>query len=374
MKILYKLILILAISQLTGCLIKLEPVEGLIPRTPTNIVGTGFDGVIVVDWDKMSTAVRYTILWQEVDLDGSVGPVQQQSVNRPFTHTGLRNGQRYSYALIASNSAGNSDATVPITVMPVGTLWQENWSGVQITAPTETSNTNLGSNPSCFAQADFPDTCTLQIIATGANVWRVSRSFGAAGGQTTEDAPLTFIKFGAEFPMGIDSNGIPIQMESPVGLNMDITVEALQPSYLISNDISVPVNEDTLMGVLLTEAIFNDLTTYSYVEIGPNPQDTITNPICQNKRIRYVFDSASPEAVTAIPDTHADPSNLIVVNVGGPNIESPGVRYPIYDDLAAFCAPNEYVIGSFEFGLAGFEVDANFTRWRLFGIFGPPLL
>lgn len=337
---------VLAFTLLSACIHELDKIEGKAPPIPTNVSVLGLDGAIQITWDIPPVNVPHNLYWS---VDG--GPEEViENISSPYFHQGLVNGALYTYQLTATNNAGESPRTAPVTTMPVVFNWQENW-GIAV---------DQGNNPQCNDDDnDATQDTQCRIVSNDNNTWFTSRYFAGQNPNAILDDPLTYLKFFQNFNMR--ANGIDYSMESELGLNM--TVEQLQESSLEVRSLNVPVGSYTELFVRAFEAVMPGISEYAYMEL--QPATFIAGDTCNGINLRYVFATANNmNAPVTAPD-----NTVKIIELGGEIGDF--YRKDILSDLT--CSENEYVIGTVKLGIEGIQGDNNWIRWQNIGIVGPPL-
>ncbi len=327
-------------TLLSACIHELDKVEGKAPPIPTNVQVLGLDSAIQIVWDTPPVNVPHNLYWS---VDG--GPEEViENISSPYFHQGLVNGSLYTYQITATNNAGESPRTAPVTTMPVVFNWQENW-GIAV---------DQGNNPQC----NDDGTSSQCIIVSNDNTWYTSRFFSGQGANANLGDPLSYIKLFANFDMKF--NGVEYTMESVDGLNM--TVELLQESSVEARDVNIPVRDYRELFIRAFEAVLPGSTEYAYLEI--QPATFIPGDACNGVKLRYVFAKAIDFNSPVTP-----PDNTVKIIELGPTGEF--FRRDLMSDLT--CAEDEYVIGTIKLGIDGLMSDFNWIRWESIGIVGPPL-
>lgn len=88
------------------------------PATPSNVRALAGDSQVTLSWDNVAGATSYTVLFATAPGNG----VAVTDVPNPFIHRNLVNGTTYSYAVIASNSFGESAPSPIVQATPQGTV------------------------------------------------------------------------------------------------------------------------------------------------------------------------------------------------------------------------------------------------------------
>ena len=84
------------------------------PLTPQNVTATPGDGHVVLSWTDSPGADGYSIY-----VNTSPGGISELSAtSSPFVHSGLVNGQAYTYAMLAYNQEGQSSLTEEVSATP----------------------------------------------------------------------------------------------------------------------------------------------------------------------------------------------------------------------------------------------------------------
>ena len=326
---------------LSGCIHELEKVKGKAPPIPTNVQVLGLDGAVQIMWDTPPVNVPHNLYWS---VDG--GPEEViENISPPYFHQGLQNGSLYTYQLTATNRAGESPRTAPVSAMPVVFNWQENW-----VIPVD-----QGNNPQCNDDGTSPQ-CI--IISNDNNNWYASRFFSGADADVTLGEPLTYIKLFDNFDMRY--NGLDYAMESADGLNM--TVELMRESSVEARGINIPVRAYRDLYVRAFEAVLPGSAEYAYLEI--QPANLIPGDACNGVKLRYVF----AKAIDRNTPVQAPDSTVKIIE-----LDDPGefFRRSLMPDLS--CAEDEYVIGAIRLGIEDLRSDFNWVRWQSIAIVGPPL-
>ena len=340
-----RILLLLTPALLGGCFHEMDKIDGKAPPIPTNVSVLGLDGAVQILWDTPPINVPHNLYWS---VDG--GPEEViENISPPYFHQGLVNGSLYTYQLTATNNAGESARTAPVTTMPVVFNWQENW-GIAV---------DQGNNPQCNDDKDDTTQDTqCRIVSSDNNTWLTSRFFAGQGANAVLNDPLTYIKLFANFDMR--ANGVEYTMESEDGLNM--TVESLDESSLEVRNLNIPVRAYRELYVRAFEAVLPGSSEYAYLEI--QPANFIAGDACNGIKLRYVFAKASGMNTPVPP-----PDNSVkIIELGD---TGDFFRRDFLSDLV--CSDDEYVIGAIKLGIEGLQSDNNWIRWQSIGIVGPPL-
>ncbi len=340
----YRILAAILILLLSACIHDVDKIDGRAPPIPTNVTALGLEGAVALNWDSAATNVPHNLYWS---INGDPEEVIE-NVSSPYFHQGLINGTLYTYELTATNTAGESPRTTPITAMPVIFNWQDIWD-----IPVD-----QGNNPQCNDDKDDATDDIQCRIVSGNNTWYASRFFAGPNPNAVLDDPLTYIKLFENFDM--TANGVTYTMDGTAGMNM--TVESLQESSLEVRNLNIPVNSFTELFVGSFEAVLPDIFEYVYIDI--KPVTFISGDQCNGINLRYILSTASNQAIPNIP-----PDSTMKIIVIDTFIDL--FRRNILPDLV--CGEDEYTIGTVKLGIDGVQSDNNWIRFGTVGIIGPPL-
>ncbi len=323
----------------SGCIHKLERLEGRPPPQPTGLEALGLPSAIQISWDEPRIRVPHDLYFTPEGGEEDV----IRNITNPYVHQNLVNGQLYTYQVVARNSVGESPRSAPVTAMPVIFNWQELWN----------INNLAGNNhPLCSDDG----TSTQCLIITTANSWATSREHGGTTPNATIGEALTYLRFSQNFTMV--AGDTTYTMRDDNGLNM--TVESPLPSFLALDNLNIPVTTYTELFILDHEAVLTDDSVYTYLEILP--ATFVAGDACLGRKLRYVLAKGGSAAITP-PD-----ADTRVIELG--QIDDL-FRRNILPDLA--CNPSAYAIGSIRLGIENPQSSNNWARWGALGIIGPPL-
>jgi hypothetical protein len=129
--------------------------------TPTGLVARAGDGYAVVTWNPSANASNYNVK-KSTTSSGPFTVIAQNVAGLSITNAGLSNGTVYYFVVSATNSAGESPDSAPISVRPssltppllqhvlIGNQLQLNWpsdhTGWILESQTSTLNSGLGTN------------------------------------------------------------------------------------------------------------------------------------------------------------------------------------------------------------------------------------
>lgn len=88
------------------------------PSAPTILVAEPGDGFVNLRWDPVAGADSYTVYWAAASTVTTHSGTAIQNVSSPYDHTGLTNGETYSYVVVAVNALGPSTASPVATTKP----------------------------------------------------------------------------------------------------------------------------------------------------------------------------------------------------------------------------------------------------------------
>lgn len=128
---------------------------------PTGLNGTPGDGRAVLAWNAVPNASNYNVK-RATTSSGPFSVIAQNLSALSVTNTGLSNGSIYYFAVSATNSAGESFDSSPVSVRPVSTAlpllqyavtsgqlrlnWPPDHTGWTLQAQTNPLNVGLGAN------------------------------------------------------------------------------------------------------------------------------------------------------------------------------------------------------------------------------------
>ncbi len=333
-------LLLLAILALlgSGCIHKLERLEGRPPPQPTGLKALGLESAAQISWDAPRIRVPHDLYFTPEGGEEDV----IRNITNPYIHQGLVNGQLYTYQVVARNSVGESQRSAPVTVMPVVFNWQESWA-MQV----------LGNNHPPCNENSSSNQC---LMVTTDNAWVTSREYGGTTPNATVGEALTYLKAFQNFTMV--AGDTTYTMRDDNGLNM--TVESPLPSSVELDNLNIPVTTYTELFIRAHEAVLTDDTVYTYIEILP--ATFVAGDACLGRKLRYVLAKGGNAAITP-PDT-----DTRVIELGE---VADFFRRNILPDLA--CDSSAYAIGSIRLGMENPQSSNNWARWDVLGIIGPPL-
>jgi hypothetical protein len=133
----------------------------LVPATPTGLSATAGDGRVFLSWNAASGATGYNVR-RSTTNGGPYSVVVADTSATTFTNLGLANGTAYFYVVSATNSAGESVNSSPISAQPVSTApfifsfamnggqlqlsWPQDHTGWRLQAQTNSFGQGLGTN------------------------------------------------------------------------------------------------------------------------------------------------------------------------------------------------------------------------------------
>ena len=112
-----KLVVTVPGQSITLLVIPPSTVKVVPPSTPTGLQGFPLNQEAALKWNWSAGAMSYTVL-RGASATGSFAAVGTTS-ETSFTASGLTNGTTYYFEIQASNTAGKSNSTAPVKVVPV---------------------------------------------------------------------------------------------------------------------------------------------------------------------------------------------------------------------------------------------------------------
>lgn len=125
------------LAGLAGC----EGSLGTSPphAAPSNPSAEGDDGAVVLNWNAVTDATRYVILWDTVPLAGEAFGNEITGIqDTTYTHTGLENLTRYRYRIVAETGGGRGPESLPVTAIPGPVPGPLEWTAVTSQTASQT--------------------------------------------------------------------------------------------------------------------------------------------------------------------------------------------------------------------------------------------
>jgi hypothetical protein len=90
--------------------------SGSVPATPTDMTVTAGDRQVTVQWKEVAGASSYHLYWSRTQGVSPATGAKIANISRPYTHTGLANGETYYYVITAVNVYGESGKSSEVTI------------------------------------------------------------------------------------------------------------------------------------------------------------------------------------------------------------------------------------------------------------------
>ena len=89
------------------------------PVAPSGLVATPDAAQVTLDWGAVTGADSYTVYWDTTLSVTTASSSISAGTATSYVHTGLTNGTRHSYAVVASNAGGDSPLSAIVSATPV---------------------------------------------------------------------------------------------------------------------------------------------------------------------------------------------------------------------------------------------------------------
>jgi len=156
------------------------------PDAPTWVSATAGDSQAILAWNTSADVTGYN-LKRSITNGGSYTTIATNTPAISFTDTNLANGVTYYYVVSATNSAGESANSSPISVRPVFTApltfncgisgnqlqlsWPADHAGWKLQVQTNPLNTGLGTNWVTMPNSNLTNQFSASIGATNGSVF-----------------------------------------------------------------------------------------------------------------------------------------------------------------------------------------------------------
>jgi uncharacterized repeat protein (TIGR03803 family) len=149
-----------------------------IPSTPVLSAATAGPGTVALSWGAVGTDTTYSIFEGTAAGGESSAPVQSGVTTPYVTVTGLTNGTRYYFTVVATNPAGTSSASSELSAVPTTEVVATSTSGSSSSSTkasaTQDSSTGGGGLMDSWALAALASLCA-------AHRWRKRSPPGSSG-------------------------------------------------------------------------------------------------------------------------------------------------------------------------------------------------
>lgn len=269
-----------------------------VPDAPTGLTATPGDGEVALTWTAPANTGGALITYYMVYVDGKVPAGEVNPTGTSYTVTGLTNGKEYTFAVSASNSAGEGAKSTEVKATPDA-------SATGLTAPTNlqatsgngrvtltwTAPSTDGGNPvSGYKVYRGTTTGSVTLLATVGNVTTYTDS-SVSNGQTYYYT-VSAVNSNGEGPQSDEDSATPVAVSTvpsaPLALastagNGQVTLTWTAPAsdggssidyYIVYRDgVDVGHGAGTSMTVTgLTNGQQYSFTVAAHNSIGTGPQ------------------------------------------------------------------------------------------------------
>ncbi len=170
----------IAINYLLG------PVATAAAMIPTGLTAIPGDSQAVLSWNVSSNAVGYNVK-RSANQAGPYSVIAPGLTTLGFTNTGLSNGIIYYYVVSATNSAGESANSAPVSVQPVSAVapqlsfslnsgqlqfnWPQDHTGWSLQVQTNSLNAGIGINWVNVPTSNTTNQMTFPVDPTSGSVF-----------------------------------------------------------------------------------------------------------------------------------------------------------------------------------------------------------
>ncbi|HVS17186.1 MAG TPA: hypothetical protein VMT18_01210, partial [Planctomycetota bacterium] len=203
------------------------------PSAPTVLFAEPGDGMITLRWDAVAGAESYTLFWSASASVTTDSGTAIPNVPNPFDHTGLVNGQTYSYVVVAVNALGPGTPS-PMATAKAGVPAYEHAPLWSLAEPTQVLALDFDAGQSttqngALLKATVAGLQPGQRLELGSGTWSVD-SFFSIDLAGTPAAPIWIAAKPGATPVITRPNG------SQNALNIGANTQA---RYLVLEDLEV---------------------------------------------------------------------------------------------------------------------------------------